>query len=132
MKKYPVPSSPKIKRKKSKTGLGIFAEEEIKKGRFIIEYTGEKITTAEADRRGGQYLYELNARWTLDGKGRQNLARYVNHSCKPNSEALVKGHQVFIYSIKKINPGEEITYDYGKEFWDEFIKDRGCKCSDCT
>jgi SET domain-containing protein len=131
MKTYKFPKSPKIIRKKSNTGLGIFANEDIKKGQFIIEYTGEKITTEEADRRGGQYLYEINSKWTIDGKGRDNLARYINHSCKPNAEADVKGHQVVITAIKNIPKGTEITYDYGLEFWNEFIKPKGCKCSDC-
>jgi SET domain-containing protein len=131
MKVYKVPQSPRLIRKKSRTGLGLFAGEHIKKGAFIITYTGEKITADEADKRGGQYLFELNAKWTLDGKGRENTARYINHSCKPNAEAEVKGHQVFITAKRTILPGEEITYDYGKEFWKEYIKPKGCKCDKC-
>ncbi len=132
MKTYPVPPSPKLVRKKSKTGLGLYAGEAIKKNAFIITYTGEKLTAAQADERGGQYLFELNNRWTLDGRGRQHTARYINHSCRPNAEAEVKGHQVFITAKRAIKPGEEITYDYGKEFWKEYIKPKGCKCEKCT
>lgn len=129
---YKVPVSPKLIRRKSTTGLGLYAGTDIKKGEFIITYTGDKITAAEADKRGGQYLFEINSRWTLDGKGRNNPARYINHSCRPNTEAEVKGHQVFITAIKNIPKGAEIVYDYGKEFWKEYIKPKGCKCEKCT
>ncbi len=132
MKIYKVPKSPKLLRKKSRTGLGIFAGEDIRKKQFIILYTGKKITAKEADKRGGQYLFELNSRWTLDGKGRKNLARYINHSCRPNAEADVKGHQVFITALKNIKEGEEIIYDYGKEFFNEYIKPKGCRCIKCS
>ena len=70
--------------KKSSAGLGLFAARRFKKGELVIEYTGEIISEAEAQRRGGKYLFELSGEWTIDGKGRANTARYVNHSCKPN------------------------------------------------
>jgi len=132
MRIYKVPKSPKLIRKRSRTGLGLYAGENIKKGKFITLYTGKKITTKEADRVGGQYLFEINKRWTIDGKGRNNLARYINHSCLPNSETETRGHQIFIEAIKNIKEGEEITYDYGKEFFDEYIKPKGCRCVKCT
>lgn len=121
----------KTKVKKSKTGLGLYADEDIKKGSFIIEYKGEKIDHAEADRRGGKYLFEINPRVTIDGKGRENTARYVNHACKPNAEVDIKKERIYISAIKNIKKGEEINYDYGKEYWDEFIKPHGCKCDSC-
>ncbi len=120
--------------KRSSAGLGLFAQQEFKRGDFIIEYTGEHIPTAEADRRGGKYLFILDDKTTIDGKGRENTARYINHSCKPNAEAEVdeEAHTIRISAKKRILVGEEITYDYGKEYCDEYIKPHGCKCAHCT
>ncbi len=119
--------------KKSTAGLGIFAKADFKRGEFIIEYTGERITVEEADRRGGKYLFTVSKKYTIDGKGRENTARYLNHSCKPNAEAVLDEDalRVRIYAKKKILPGEEITYDYGKEYWDTHIKPFGCRCLAC-
>lgn len=124
----------KIKVKKSSAGLGLFANTSFKKGDLVIEYTGEIISEAEANRRGGKYLFELNDDWTIDGKGRDNLARYINHSCKPNCypELSEDEKQVFIYAKRKIAPQEELTYNYGKVYFDDLIKPLGCKCEKCT
>lgn len=123
----------KLEKKKSKAGIGLFAAEPIKKGAKIIEYTGEKITAAEADRRGGMYLFELNSKWTIDGKDRKNTARYINHACKgaANCEADVRGGKIWISALKNIKPGDELFYDYGVEMFDEFIKPIGCRCVKC-
>lgn len=117
--------------KKSKTGLGLFTTEPIKKGAKVIEYIGEKITAEEADRRGGKYLFELNSRWTIDGANRKNIARYINHACgsAANCEADVKNGRIFVTAKKNIAAGEELFYDYGKEYFDEYIKPVGCKCA---
>jgi hypothetical protein len=117
---------------RSKSGLGLFATEFIPKGRFIIRYTGPRITNAEADRRDNRYLFELNNRWTIDGKGRANVARYINHSCRPNAEVYFVGHTIKIRARKNIEPGEEIGYDYGRDHFDAYIKPKGCKCVKCT
>ncbi len=76
-------------------------------------------------------MFEVNSRWTIDGSNRRNLARYFNHSCRPNAESDVKGHRVIIVARKKIQPGEEITYDYGKDYFDIFLKPIGCQCDKC-
>lgn len=119
--------------KRSRAGLGLFAHTEFKRGDFIIEYTGEHIPTEEADRRGGKYLFVLNKKTTIDGKGRENTARYINHSCKPNAEAETDedAQKIRISAKRKILVGEEISYDYGKEYCDEYIKPLGCKCTHC-
>lgn len=119
--------------KKSSSGLGLYTLAALKKGDLVIEYTGEKITEAEANRRGGKYLFELNDNWTIDGKGRDNLARYLNHSCKPNCypELDDAEEHIYIYAKKNIKPGEELTYNYGKMYFDEIIKKDGCKCQAC-
>lgn len=116
---------------RSRTGLGLFATEFIPKGRFIIRYTGPRITNEEADRRDNRYLFELNNRWTIDGTTRKNIARYINHSCRPNAEVYFVGHAIKIRARRNIQPGEEIGYDYGRDYFDSFIKPVGCKCLKC-
>jgi SET domain-containing protein len=119
---------------RSATGLGLFATMPIRKGEFIVEYTGRRITTAEADRRearGARYMYEVNSRWTVDGSSRRNIARYANHSCRPNAESDVVKGKVILRAIKAIEPGAEITYDYGREYFDLIIKPMGCRCAHC-
>jgi SET domain-containing protein len=121
---------------RSATGLGLFATAPIAKGQFIVEYSGQRIATDEAQKReartGCRYMFEINSRWTLDGSTRRNIGRYANHSCRPNAEsALVKG-KVILRAIKTIAPGEEITYDYGPEYFELFIKPTGCRCAKCA
>jgi len=116
------------------TGLGLFATAPIKKRAFIVEYKGRKLTTEQADvleARGNRYLYEINSRWTIDGTTRRNLGRYANHSCRPNAKARTVGHKVFLRAIKNIKPGDEITYNYGRDYFLNVITPRGCKCDKC-
>ncbi|MCL2428684.1 MAG: SET domain-containing protein [Alphaproteobacteria bacterium] len=119
---------------RSVTGLGLFATERIEKGAFIVRYIGRRITHAEAEQRearGAKYMYELNSRWTIDGSSRRNIARYANHSCAPNAESDVVKGKVILRAIKRIEPGSEITYDYGREYFDLIIKPKGCRCARC-
>jgi hypothetical protein len=120
-----------VRRSAPGAGLGLVTTEPIRKKEFVIAYTGELISDKEADLRGGKYLFDINSRWTIDGKGRDNLARYINHSCKPNCESKVIGKGVKIYARKNIKAGEELNYDYGEEYFDEFIKPHGCRCTGC-
>jgi len=117
--------------KRSNTGLGLFAIKPIKKNTYIIEYTGKIINNKQRNEKGGKYLFEINSRKTIDGSSRDNLARYINHACKPNCDIDIKKYRVYIVSKKDIQPGEEITYDYGNEYFDAYIKPFGCKCSLC-
>lgn len=110
----------------------MFATGSFKKGEFIAYYTGRLIDNDEADRLWTKYMFEINGKWTLDGASRRNTARYINHSCRPNAESDVKGHQVIVTAIRKIEPGDEITYNYGKDYFDTFIKPHGCLCFACT
>jgi uncharacterized protein len=119
---------------RSRTGLGLFATAPIKKGAFIVEYKGRKLTTEQADKleaRGNRYLYEINSRWTIDGTSRKNLGRYANHSCRPNAETHRIGHKVIIRAIKNIKAGAEITCNYGRDYLTNVITRRGCKCDKC-
>lgn len=120
-----------LKVKRSPAGLGLFANENIPEGTFIIEYTGELIKMQIADSRGGKYLFKLNSRWAIDGKDRKNLARYINHFCKPNCQVQITRNMIFIYAIRDIIKGEEIGYNYGQEYFLAYIKPKGCKCPYC-
>lgn len=116
---------------RSKCGFGLFATELIRKGSFILRYTGRKLPNRIADQLDTKYLFEINSRWTVDGSSRKNIARYINHSCRPNAETDVKQHKILITAIKTIRPGDEITYNYGRNYFNAFIKSRGCKCAAC-
>ncbi|HTH93551.1 MAG TPA: SET domain-containing protein [Candidatus Paceibacterota bacterium] len=129
--KYSVGTDLKIK--KGLNGLGLFTTVPMKKGDCIIEYVGDILKTGqEANERGGQYLFEVSSKKTIDGYSRSNTARYINHSCRPNCEVdIIKG-RVFIYAKRGVKEGEELCYDYGKEFWNEYIKPKGCRCVKCS
>jgi uncharacterized protein len=131
---------PKISKRKpyrvgrSRTGLGLFATRPIEKGSCIIRYSGPLLDSwKDGEPHENKYLFRVNSRWTIDGSVRSNIARYINHSCKPNAESEVNTRirKVFICAIAKIEAGEEITYDYGEEYFDGFLKPFGCKCAAC-
>jgi uncharacterized protein len=119
---------------RSKTGLGLFATAPIRKKQPIVEYSGRRIPTSEAHKRertrGARYMFELSRQWTLDGSARSNLARYVNHACRPNTEAYSSRGRLMFRATRAIKTGEEITLDYGKEYLDLFFKS-GCRCATC-
>src|SRR6516165_9989100 len=120
---------------RSRTGLGLFATKPIRKGAKIIRYFGPLLDCRKKkdDAIENKYLFELNNRWTIDGSVRENIARYINHACKPNAESDVKPRKrkVFIRAIKNIEPGEEINYDYGTDYFKAYLKPIGCKCGAC-
>jgi hypothetical protein len=120
---------------RSRTGLGLFATKPIKKGTKIIRYFGRLLDSRKKkdDAIENKYLFELNDRWTIDGSMRKNLARYINHACKPNAESDVqpRKRKVIIRAIKNIEPGEEINYDYGTDYFKAYLKPIGCKCDAC-
>ncbi|MBI5405891.1 SET domain-containing protein, partial [Candidatus Kaiserbacteria bacterium] len=110
--------------KRSSAGLGLFAAHPFKKGERIIEYFGRTITNAEAYTSRSKYLFEVNARKTVDGTARANIARYINHSCKPNCEPEIEHGRIYIDALKNIKAGEELAYNYGDEYFGEHIKPR--------
>ena len=130
-----IPSNKPYRVARSRTGLGLFATKPIRKGTKIIRYFGPLLDSKkkEEDEIENKYLFELTNRWTIDGSVRENIARYINHACKPNAESDVKPRKrkVFIRAIKNIEPGEEINYDYGTDYFKAYLKPIGCKCAAC-
>jgi len=134
-------------------GNGVFATEAFAKGERIIRYKGFLRTHEDVDEEYGDidedghtFLFTLNDEYVIDANVKANVARWINHSCEPNCEAVVeedaKGRRdrdkVFIEAIRDIAPGEELTYNYGitlaerhtpklKKLW-------GCRCGSkkCT
>lgn len=117
------------------TGLGLFATKPIKRMAHIATYRGRRISSEEADRleaRGSRYMFQINSRWTIDGSPRWNLARYINHSCRPNAMPVGRNGGIVIVAMRRIEPEEQITIDYGKEYLDYFMQIGGCRCDHCA
>ncbi len=118
------------------TGLGLFAARPIAKKAYIATYRGKRIPTVEAHRReqrgGAKYMFEIDRRWSIDGSSRRNLGRYINHACQPNAEALLRGGRIVFVALRAIAPGEEITLDYGEDYFELFIRPVGCRCATCA
>ena len=107
-------------KKSSLHGFGCFATFRFLKGNRIAEYAGEKISCKEAMRRmkrsNGKRISELEAEWYIDGSVDGNQTQYINHSCDPNADAFVIGGSLFIFALREIAPGDEITVDYLNSF----------------
>jgi SET domain-containing protein len=110
-------------RKSGIQGRGAFATRTIQRGDRIIEYTGEHISWKEADRRYDDdqmqrhhtFLFTLTSRTCVDAAVGGNDARFINHSCAPNCEAVIVNGHIYIEAIRRIRPGEELSYDYAYE-----------------
>jgi SET domain-containing protein len=120
--------------RKSRPGLGhgLFATQWLRSGDFVLEYQGSRIPTPIADALPSRYLFAVDEQWTIDGSDRENVARYINHSCDANCECDLRDGRILIFAARDIEKGEEITIDYGPEYFEEFIKPRGCKCAQCV
>jgi SET domain-containing protein len=116
-------SLPRIERKRSPVhGFGVFALESINKNRRIIEYAGELVRNDQSEGREERYLAEgciwvfrVNRTWSVDAAVGGNLARFINHSCKPNCWFEIAGTTIWIRAARRIRKGEELTYDYATE-----------------
>jgi uncharacterized protein len=101
-------------------GRGVFALRPIARGERLIEYTGERMSHDEADERYGEehensahtMLFAVDDKVVIDATKRGSSARWINHSCAPNCEAVVEEGRVFIDVRRTIRRGEELTYDY--------------------
>lgn len=118
--------------KRSNAWLWLFATQDIRKWQKVIEYTWNKVPTSVADRVGWKYLFTVNSRYTIIGTGHHNRARYINHSCVPNCEPISTRWHIIIYAIKPIKAGDELTYNYGKDYFERIIKPMWCRCEKCS
>jgi uncharacterized protein len=110
-------------------GTGGFAHIDISSGTRIIEYVGEKITKQESLARcekNNEYIFALNNTEDLDGNVDWNPARFLNHSCAPNCEALLEDGHIWIVALREIGAGEELTFNYGYDL--EFYREHPCHC----
>lgn len=120
-------------------GRGVYATRVIPPETQIIEYVGELIDKQESEKRGvsqhekslksgeaAVYIFTLSKRYDIDGNVPWNTARLINHSCEPNCEAWIVGRKIFIHSLVEIQPGEELTFDYGFDV--SCYEDHPCLC----
>jgi SET domain-containing protein len=111
---------PKILRRRSKLhGFGVFAAQAINKNTRIIDYAGELIRNDQSEAREDRYLkdgciwvFRINSRWSRDAAVEGNIARFINHSCRPNCWFEIVGRTIWIRASRRIRAGEELTYDY--------------------
>lgn len=129
--RYPRESKHTLCVRRGVSGLGVFSNNDIVRGDFIVEYFGTIVTDERADEVGGKYLFRLDGGKTILGNCKENLARFLNHSCRPNCEAEMDGKRIFIYAKRAIKAGEELVYHYGKEYWEEHIGPKKCRCTPC-
>jgi len=114
---------PRIRRKRSSLhGWGVFALEDINKNKRIVTYDGEKISSKESADREDRYLrrgeiwcFRLNQRWVIDANVNGNVARFINHSCRPNCYSNVIDGTIWVIAGKSVTAGDELTYDYHTE-----------------
>lgn len=114
------------------TGLGLFTLRPVRAGGRIIEYVGPVISSEEASRSRSKYLFTLDEGRVIDGKSRANRARYVNHSCRPNSAGYTYGRRIWICALRAVAAGEQITIDYGAEYLAAHFGPQGCRCEPCA
>ncbi len=116
------------------SGTGLFTKEPIATGAFVIEYRGDILPNSIADELETAYLFDLENGTTIDGSPEWNTARYVNYSCMPNLEAELDEEEakIFFTALRDIQPGEELTLDYGEEYVKDFISPHGCACGSCA
>jgi SET domain-containing protein len=110
-------------------GLGVFAMRRLMAGERIVEYTGERITKTESQIQcaaGNHYIFALDDAWDLDGDRPDNPARFINHSCAPNCEAIQRDSRIWLEALREIRPGEELSFDYGYDL--ENYREHPCHC----
>ena len=112
---------------------GLYAAKNIKANKIVIHYKGKLVTKKEVEKNPkfdndkAIYLFNVNNRYDLDGDFEYNDARLINHSCNPNCEVNGKGLKLWIFALRDIKKGEELSYDYGFGY-DEDYKQFVCKC----
>ena len=116
-------------------GQGGFAKQKIPEGTRVIEYAGEIIGKDESLRRcqqNNQFIFNLNESQDLDGNVLWNPARFINHSCAPNCEAMLRNGRIWLCALRDLEPGEEITFNYGFDLEDYKAYPCHCGSSKCV
>jgi SET domain-containing protein len=111
-----------VRRRSAISGWGVYAAQTIEEDTRIVEYKGELVSQAEGWRREQRYLpryriwiFNINDRWVRDAAFGGNIARYVNHACRPNCYTDIDGRTIWILAARRIRKGEELTYDYNTD-----------------
>jgi uncharacterized protein len=111
-----------VRRRSAISGWGVYAAQPIEEDARIVEYKGELVTQTEAWRREQRYLprhriwiFNISERWARDAAFGGNIARYINHACRPNCYTDIVGRSVWVFASRRIRRGEELTYDYNTE-----------------
>ena len=115
----PVPKTALVRRRSAIAGWGVYARQPINKNTRIIDYAGEKISWAASEKRerrqlarGQVWCFVINRRWCRDAEVGGNIARFINHACKPNCYIQIIGDVIWICAARNIKTGEELSYDY--------------------
>jgi uncharacterized protein len=111
-----------VRRRSPISGWGVYAAQPIAEDTHIVEYKGELVSQAEGWRREQRYLprqriwiFNVNERWVRDAAYGGNIARYINHACRPNCYVDIVGRTIWILASRRIRAGEELTYDYNTD-----------------
>ena len=111
-----------VRRSSGNSGWGVYAGQAIDEDAHIVEYKGALISQAEGWRREQRYLprkriwiFNIDERWARDAALGGNIARYINHACRPNCYTDIVGRTIWIIAARPIRKGEELTYDYNTE-----------------
>jgi SET domain-containing protein len=123
-----------VRRRSAISGWGVYAAQRIERNTRIVEYKGELVSQAEGWRRERRYLprkriwiFNIDERWARDAAVGGNIARYINHACHPNCYVDIVGSTIWILASRRIDRGEELTYDYNTEG----IASIRCRCRPC-
>jgi len=126
-----MPAPFRLKVLRSHSGRGLFTLERIPKGSFVIEYVGRPATAKQIKENRGKYLFWTSDVSMIDGNIPSNSARFINHSCAPNCEVRIRNRRLYIFALRTIQPGEELSYDYGEEYFDLHLAGI-CRCAKCS
>ena len=134
-------SGPRIQVRRSGVhGKGVFALRPIEPGDVVVEYKGQMITWAEAQKRhphdptdpNHTFFFHIDDKRVIDAAVGGNAARWINHACDPNCEADEQDGRIFIKALRDLRPGEELFYDYGlvidERYTPKLKKQFECRC----
>jgi len=131
MKRRVAPEPFRLTVLRSHSGRGLFTQERIPKGSFVIEYVGRPATAKQIKENRGKYLFWTSDTSMIDGNVPENTARFINHSCAPNCEIIIRNRRVYVFALRTIQPGEELSYDYGEEYFEIHLAG-SCRCAKCS